>query len=242
MIQLIERAYKFKDRTAIKDNAGHYNYNQLLDVSNQIALELLAGTPDLDEARVAFLVPPGFDYVCIQWGIWRAGGLAVPLCEKHPLPSISYVIEDSKASVVIFSKEYKAFLSPLFNSSGIRYISFEHFGHKKGTLPDINNERRAMILYTSGTTGAPKGVVSSHANIEAQIRVLTESWEWDKDDHILNVLPLHHVHGIINVLSCALWSGACCEFLPKFNPESVFKYFNKKEINLLWRYQPFIIS
>ena len=51
-------------------------------------------------------------------------------------------------------------------------------------------------------------------------------------NHILNILPLHHVHGIINILSCALWSGACCEFLPKFDPAKVFEIFCRKEVNL----------
>jgi len=89
-----------------------------------------------------------------------------------------------------------------------------------------------MILYTSGTTGSPKGVVTTHQNIETQITSLTASWEWEQTDHILNILPLHHVHGIVNVLSCALWTGACCEFLPKFHPQKIFDLFCKKEINL----------
>ena len=61
-----------------------------------------------------------------------------------------------------------------------------------------------MILYTSGTTSKPKGVVTTHANIEAQITSLIKAWEWSKEDHILSILPLHHVHGVINVISCLL--------------------------------------
>ena len=89
-----------------------------------------------------------------------------------------------------------------------------------------------MILYTSGTTSKPKGVVTSHANIEAQIRTLVNAWEWQQDDYILNILPLHHVHGIINVMSCALWSGACCEFLPKFDAAKVWKIINSERLTL----------
>ena len=73
-----------------------------------------------------------------------------------------------------------------------------------------------MILYTSGTTSRPKGVVTTHGNLEAQIKVLVGAWGWQRQDHILHVLPLHHVHGIVNVLCCALWSGATCEMLPAF--------------------------
>jgi malonyl-CoA/methylmalonyl-CoA synthetase len=232
MIHLIERAFTFSKRRAIIDRKGNYTYDELLDASKQVALNLLVGKYDLKEERVAFLVPPGFDYVRIQWGIWRAGGIAVPLCERHPLPSISYVIGDAQASVVIYSTEYETLLSPLFDNDGTYFISLEQIGEKQGSLPDISPKQRAMILYTSGTTGAPKGVVSTHANIEAQVRSLVTSWEWDKDDHILNVLPMHHLHGILNILTCALWSGACCEFLTKFDPHTVFERFSKGEINL----------
>lgn len=232
MIQLIQNARDYGPRKAVISDGQSFTYRQLLDKSERIALELLNEAPDLEEARIAFLVPPGFEYTSIQWGIWRAGGIAVPLCEKHPLSSIKYVIEDTKASVVIFSKAYEGFLAPLKSLYNIRFLSSENFAPRQGDLPDVAPERRSMILYTSGTTGNPKGVVSTHRNIEAQITSLTTSWEWDKEDHILNVLPLHHVHGIINVMSCALWSGACCEFLPKFDPANVFDAFCRGKVNL----------
>src|SRR5208337_1505675 len=99
----------------------------------------------------------------------------------------------------------------------------EVLAHKTATLPDIASERRAMILYTSGTTSRPKGVVTTHANTAAQITSLVEAWEWSADDRILLCLPLHHVHGIINVVSCALWSGATCEMLPRFDANAVWE-------------------
>ncbi len=78
-----------------------------------------------------------------------------------------------------------------------------------------------MILYTSGTTSKPKGVVSTHANIEAQITALVDAWGWRKDDRIPLFLPLHHVHGIVNVLSCALWSGAFVEAFESFDRDAI---------------------
>jgi len=232
MIQLLKRATNFQERIAVKSNDTNYTYKQLLNTSKNIAIALLNGQKDVNEARIAFLVPASFEYVCIQWAIWRAGGIAVPLCEKHPTSSIKYVIDDTKAATIIFSKEFESLLAPLFDMPNIRFISSETFGYQQGILPNIEPERSAMILYTSGTTGSPKGVVSTHTNIESQITALTTSWEWNKNDHILNVLPMHHVHGIINILSCALWSGACCEFLPKFNAKAIFEIFCNKEVNL----------
>jgi malonyl-CoA/methylmalonyl-CoA synthetase len=232
MIKLIEQATNFQERIAIKSNATKYTYKQLLDTSKNIAFNLLNGEKDLNEARIAFLIPASFEYVCMQWAIWQAGGIAVRLCEKHPTSSIKYVIDDTKASTIIYVKEFESLLAPLFDTPNIKFMALKEFEEQEGELPNIDSVRRAMILYTSGTTGSPKGVVTTHANIESQITALTTSWEWDKDDYILNVLPMHHVHGIINILSCALWSGACCEFLPKFNTETIFDIFCDKKVNL----------
>ena len=74
------------------------------------------------------------------------------------------------------------------------------------------------MVYTSGTTGRPKGVITTRGALEAQIATLAAAWEWTADDRSLHVLPLHHVHGIVNALSCALWVGASVEFLDPFDP------------------------
>ena len=233
MITLLDRAKIFNDRTALVSNGNSYTYAQLLETSNSVAANLINGKTDLNEARITFLVPPSFEYTAIQWGIWAAGGIAVPLCVLHPLPSIQYVLEDTHAAIVIAHKDYMAFLEPLESALGISVIPLETIlKANKTELPEVDGARRAMILYTSGTTSKPKGVVTSHANIEAQIRTLVNAWEWQQDDYILNILPLHHVHGIINVMSCALWSGACCEFLPKFDAAKVWKIINSERLTL----------
>ncbi len=78
-----------------------------------------------------------------------------------------------------------------------------------------------MILYTSGTTSKPKGVVTTHANIQAQIESLVSAWEWSATDRIPSFLPLHHIHGIINITSCALWSGATIEPFARFDAATI---------------------
>ena len=84
-------------------------------------------------------------------------------------------------------------------------------------LPEISEDRRAMMLFTSGTTNKPKGVVSTHKTIKAQITTLIEAWEWSREDVIPLFLPLHHIHGIVNILSCGLWAGATVHLFAKFD-------------------------
>ncbi len=235
MLKLVENATLNLDNQAIISEKQTYTYKELLESSHQFASLLLESVSDLSETRVAFMVSPGFDYVSVQWGIWRAGGIAVPLCISYPLPSLQYVIEDTEAQIVVAGAEYAEVLAPLAAQKGFRFIVLSEISQQAiqlKPLPKIQAKRKAMILYTSGTTNLPKGVVTTHINIEAQVSTLVKSWQWSPKDHILCVLPLHHVHGIINVISCALWSGATVEFLPSFSAEGVFEAFQKGKINL----------
>lgn len=237
MRTLIKNALKYPSKTAIIGDSQRYTYAQLLEASASFASILLEKTTDLDEKRVAFMVEPSFDYVATQWAIWRAGGVAVPLCITYPLPSLQYVIDDTGAEIIVVTPQYQAILEDYAREKGIRFIVLDDnlwrvSNAPKTVLPKITANRRAMILYTSGTTNLPKGVVTTHSNIEAQVSTLVKSWEWSENDHILCILPLHHVHGIINVISCALCSVATVEFLPQFTAEGVLNAFKKGEINL----------
>jgi malonyl-CoA/methylmalonyl-CoA synthetase len=152
----------------------------------------------------------------------------------HPPPELDYVIADSGASIVVAHPSYEEVLRPIAEARGARLVSTaELLAEAEEMAPiELDPRRRALIVYTSGTTGKPKGVVSSHAIIEAQARMLIDAWEWSADDHILHVLPLHHVHGILAVLTCALRSGACCEILPRFDAELVWERFARGDLTL----------
>jgi malonyl-CoA/methylmalonyl-CoA synthetase len=233
MQRFIQQATQHANSTAVIDSKGKFTFAELLKESSLFASLLLNGEKDLSEQRVAFMVNPGFDYVKIQWAIWRAGGIAVPLCVSHPLPSLQYVIEDTGAGIIIVSPQYESLLRSLANEKNIRFIVLDTGTDITETkLPEITPERRAMILYTSGTTNLPKGVVTTHANLQAQITVLVSAWKWSSADKIICILPLHHVHGIVNVVCCALWSGASCRFLPEFDAAALFTIFKKGAINL----------
>ena len=170
----------------------------------------------------------------IQWGVWRAGGVAVPLAVSHPPAELEYVIRDAEAETVVVHPDFAAAMQAVHLPPTVRTVTTDQAvgTAPRSPLPGVAAGRRAMIVYTSGTTGKPKGVVTTHANIVAQVTSLVTAWEWRADDWVLLVLPLHHVHGIINVLSCALWAGARCEMLAKFDAEQVWGRIAAGELTL----------
>ena len=223
-LPLIARAEAHGPRAAIQDCNGIHAYSDLLSASAHAAGALLDGCGDLQEARVAFLTPPDFSYAAVQWAIWRAGGIAVPLAISHPAGEWEYTLRDSGASVVVAESSLAEAVREPAGRAGVPVLSTAGvLGAPPAPLPRVPRERRAMMVYTSGTTGRPKGVVTTHANLESQVTCLVDAWGWTPDDRIVLVLPLHHVHGIVNVLACALWSGALCEMLPAFEAEAVWE-------------------
>ena len=220
-LPFIARARLFADHIAFRTPEASHTYHALLERSAVIASELLGDQDDLQEARVALLVAPGFEYTASQWAIWRAGGIKLPICLSATEPEWEYALTDSQVSIVIADAANAPKIAPLCARLGVRLMVVDEIQGTSKPLPDIDVNRRAMILYTSGTTSKPKGVVTTHANIQAQIESLVQAWEWSAEDRIPMFLPLHHIHGIINIVGCALWSGALVEPFARFEMNAI---------------------
>jgi malonyl-CoA/methylmalonyl-CoA synthetase len=222
------------DRTAIIADERSYSYDELDLASKRVAGTLLGDNDDLRETRVAFLVAPGFAYAAIQRGIWRAGGVAVPLAVSHPAAELEYVIRDADASVLVADATHHDTGRALARTARARFVAADDALQAEPFegLPHLRSNQRAMIIYTSGTTGRPKGAVTTHQMIGAQISSLVSAWRWTPSDHLLLVLPLHHVHGIINGLGCALAIRATCEMLYPFDAQRVWQRLASGEITV----------
>jgi malonyl-CoA/methylmalonyl-CoA synthetase len=233
-LPLFARAENRGIRTAVVAPEGTHSYADLTAAAAAVAARLLAERADLAEGRVCFLVPPGWTYVAVEWGIWRAGGVAVPMAVSHPIVELEHVLDDARPEVVVAHPELAGRLTDAVSERGLPLLLATDV-LKPGpspALPALDPRRACMMLYTSGTTGRPKGVVITHANVQAQVASLSEAWAWTAEDHVLLHLPLHHVHGIVNVLTSALWNGAVCEILPSFDPHRVWARLGSGEVTL----------
>jgi malonyl-CoA/methylmalonyl-CoA synthetase len=233
-LELVERAAAARSRLAVVDRLGGHTYGDLLAASASVARALLGDGQDLGERPVAFLCQPGWHYVTSQWGIWQAGGIAVPLAVSHPEAELDYAVAKCGAAAVVAGEAMLGRVERIAASRGLRLLAAERAAAGPGgeDLPAVDADRRAMLFYTSGTTGRPKGAVWTHRALAAQVEALSQAWAWSGADRILSVLPLHHVHGVINVLMTALWNGACCELAPRFDAEATWQRLASGELSV----------
>ena len=228
---LIDKAHQYGNQIALESDRGVLTYRQLLERSQNLASDLITEKNDLGGDRIVSLLPPSFDYVVLQWSVWQAGGIFVPLPHQLPNDDLRFLIEDIEPSTIIVENGSLDTVLSFTGRDEVKTMDDYNTDSVKD-LPSINNDRPCMLLYTSGTTGKPKGVVISHLNLKAQITSLQKAWGWTKQDKTVLTLPLYHVHGIVNILCCALASGATCRIHPRFDPQAVWNEFRKGDISL----------
>ncbi len=219
-LPIIRTAEGHADNIAFFGPDGETTYRDLLDRSARIACGLLGGSTDLNEERIAFIVPTGPDYVAVQWGIWRAGGIAVPLNHGAAVPEIEHVLRTAGVTRLVAAPALADRLGNLHEVLSLTLLDPAALD-TQAALPSVDPARRAMMLFTSGTTNKPKGVISTHASIEAQARALLDAWAWEASDRIPLFLPMHHLHGILNILTCGLYAGAAIEPFDRFGADRI---------------------
>eukprot|EP00808_Paulinella_micropora_P009353 g20103.t1 len=259
-LALFQRAWQHRRRVAVQDGSQAFRYGDMLRhavrVREDLSAALNASTARRDGSpRVAFLCPPEYQYCAIQWGIWASHAVCVPLFPRHPRSEWQHILQDSDPAVVVVPADVdagvSAALQEVTEAQGLQFLCLvplpqsgqgtvaSEVGSKAKSLrreAQRQEEEAALLIYTSGTTGKTKGVVHTHRSLEAQMRMLVNAWGWTARDHILSVLPLHHIHGIVNVLLCAAWSGAKVSFLPTmrshFDPAAVWQAFQLLNMSL----------
>ncbi|KAL6703690.1 hypothetical protein ACN47E_009384 [Coniothyrium glycines] len=188
------------------------------------------GASAAEGQRISFLVENGYDYVVTLLAILAAHAVAVPLSPTFPAHELRYIIDQSESLMLLSSEKFQGYADDVLkegmHTKPINYKQEKIMLGKTDdyvTLEDPTSDEGGMMLYTSGTTNRPKGVLLPQDVLTAQSRSLLEAWSYSSEDVLLHVLPLHHIHGTVNALLTPLFAGATIEFQFPFNATNVWE-------------------
>ncbi|MDE2618822.1 MAG: AMP-binding protein [Sphingomonadales bacterium] len=167
-------------------------------------------------------------FVLTYLAVLAAGAIFVPMNAAYTAAEVALLIEDAEPVLLVHAEGTAVPEAP----ADLRRVTLNADG--TGTLvalaeaasPDLSVEDMAAsdlaaILFTSGTTGRPKGAMLTHGNLASNVAALFETWRFSSEDTILHTLPLFHAHGLFVCLHLGLYSGATLRMLPKFDAARV---------------------
>ena len=216
---LIETARRRPDAEAVRRAGRRVAYAELDRASAHVA-ERLAADGIRPGDRVGLMVPNVPEFVAAYYGILRAGAVAVPLDVDLKRNEVRSSLADAGASLLIawrgLLRATEAVLTWLVAPG-----SFFDDGAPAAETPAVTERRAddtAVILYTSGTTGRPKGAELTHTNLEHNARVTAELFGFVPEDAVLGALPLAHAFGQTCTLNAVVLAGARLVLLDRFEP------------------------
>ncbi|KAG4436880.1 hypothetical protein IFR05_007643 [Cadophora sp. M221] len=213
-----------------------FQYGELLkDVAEgKDRLVKEAGGSSAEGERIAFLVENSYDYETpvTLLSILGAHSIALPLSPAFPANELQYIMDQSQASMLLSSAKFESKAVEVLKQDLEGKAKHVKLGKKFGgaaqskvTLEGPTDGNGGMMLYTSGTTNRPKGVLLPQSVLTAQANSLVTAWNYTPKDHLLHVLPLHHIHGTVNAILAPLFAGSTIEFLFPFNASSAWSRF-----------------
>ena len=237
----LTRGLQLPDREAVTDGAGAWTYAELLQHSECVAAALRGPHGVQGGDRVGLFLQRRRESVAQLLGAFGVGGVVTPFSVRGTAREMAHQIVDAGITQIVSEKGYEAVIQEAVARAGEqgvtpRVIEGASLLSATATRADLNfvPDAAALILYTSGTTGLPKGVVHTHASLMAQVASLAEAWEWSAEDRLLHVLPLHHIHGLVNGLLGTLWGGAGLRFREAFEATEVWKAFVERQCSVFY--------
>ena len=187
--------------------------------------------------RVSVQVDKSPEVIFIYLACLRSNLIFHPLNTAYKESELSFFLDDAKPSVFICQKEIYENISSLGLKKEPQYVFtlFPLEGEsiqsikRKGDheIVDCSEEHTAALLYSSGTTGKPKGIMLTHGNIGFNALALKEAWNFTQEDCLLHALPIYHVHGLFVALGCVFLSGSRVLWMNAFDADEVLKILPK---------------
>jgi len=211
------------DKPAIIYHGDILTYAQLENRAKRVGALLQDKGLEKGE-RVILYTADKLPFLIIHLGIILSGGVSLPLNFSFTKDEMRYFLNDSGARFVFASGEQASLIDQIKDRCPkLREIidpaeTIEKRGSKPFISPSLRGEDNCFMLYSSGTTGRPKGVVHTHQNLAASLLDLKACWEFVPEDVLLNMLPLFHIHGLSFAAHLSLISGASMILEDKFHP------------------------
>ncbi|MYT93836.1 AMP-binding protein [Streptomyces sp. SID8359] len=216
---LQESAARHPDRIAVVDGDVRVTYRDLWRDALRLAARLRAdgvGTGD----RVALLLPNSADFPRAYYAVLAAGATVVPVHGLLVAEEVAYVLRHSGCRTVLAAGELTAVAEAAAAATGVRVLAVDHGGRALDGLdgPEPRDpDDTAVVLYTSGTTGRPKGALLTHANLVRNATVCARDlFALTPDDVVLGCLPLFHSFGQSCAMNAALGAGASLVLTARF--------------------------
>ena len=216
----------------VTDAGDEYRYADMESESARLA-RFLAATGVVPGDRISVQVAKTPQALCLYLACLRGGFVFHPLNTGYKAGELEYFFADAEPAVVVCDSANLDMIGPLVKQLSIPRL-FTLDGDGSGTLVEQSRDTgdgpvivhrdkhdMAALLYSSGTTGKPKGIVLTHNNLYASARTLVQAWGFTEDDILLHALPIYHVHGLFVALGCVLLSGATMRWLPAFDAGKV---------------------
>ena len=239
-LNLTRSVIEHADRVAIRLDDAVLTYAQLDDATKHVA-GLLAEHGVQPGDRVAIMLPNVPHFAVLYYGILRAGAVAVPMNPLLKEPEVAYYLGNSGAKLVFVWEGFRDEADAGAKLADAKAVVVQPLGFSAlvGAAQPVDSvvarddSDTAVILYTSGTTGAPKGAELTHANLARNVEVFVEMTGMTADDVIFGALPLFHVFGQTCGLNAAVAAGATLTLLPRFDPTKALEVLVRDTVTML---------
>jgi len=236
---LTETASRHGDRTAMKLDDVEVPYSGL-DAASARAAGLLAERGVGPGDRVGLMLPNVPYFPMTYYGILRLGGVVVPMNPLLKGREVAFFLENPEAKVLFAWHDFAEAAEAGAEQTGADLIlvkpgEIEQLvadADPRDEVVERDGDDTAVILYTSGTTGKPKGAELTHANLGMNVKVASSLFEYSEDDVILGCLPLFHSFGQTCALNCAVRVGASLTMLPRFEPAKALEIVQRDKVTV----------
>jgi acyl-CoA synthetase (AMP-forming)/AMP-acid ligase II len=230
-------------REAIAASDVRLTYGELLELSQSCAMQLMSAGLE-PGSRVAFLGRPAANFAVCEFATHLAGGVWLGLNPKYTERELTYVISDAKPSIIFFDASLPSEVSETCRLAAsnvgwqLPLIEISSPKDFQAKLPKLSNvaydihDDTALIVYTSGTTGAPKGACITHRGMVLAGQIYESRYGHPGTRTLMN-LPINHVGGLIDVMASTISSGGAMVTMEDFDPVTLPDVMREERVSSL---------